>query len=59
MSTETQKEAWKRLWLEELFSFLLYPVGQQGDLKGSADLLAQARRGEDEGLIAVRCNMTR
>jgi len=29
-------------------------MGQQSDLEGRADLLAQARRGEDEGLVAVR-----
>lgn len=42
------------LWVEELFNFLLHPAGQQRDLEGRADLLAQARRREDERLIAVR-----
>ena len=40
--------------LEELFSFLLHPAGQQRDLEGRTDLLAQARRREYERLIAVR-----
>ena len=36
------------LLLEELFSFLLHPAGQQRDLEGRTDLLAQARRREYE-----------
>ena len=48
------ERGWKIIRIEDLFRFFRNPMGQQGDLKGSADLLAQARRGEDEGLVAVR-----
>lgn len=44
----------KGLLFEEFFCCFLDPLRQQCDLEGGTDLLAQTRRGEDEGLIAVR-----
>ena len=42
------------MFTDETLCYLCHPAGQERDLEGRTDLLAQARRGEDEGLIAVR-----